>query len=146
MEGRYKVGEVMANNVIVSSPNETIYECAQKMANRRISSLIVVDGLSVIGIITEQDIARKVVAKGLKAQSTRVNMIMSNIITSIDPNKEIQDAIQIMGNNEIKHLPVIENEKLVGIITSKDIVAIEPVLMEMLKFNHSHITPANTTY
>jgi len=145
MQTRYKIGEVMEKNVIVSSPNESIYECAQKMAHRRVSSLIIVDGLSVIGIITEQDIARKVVAKGLKIRTTPVSIVMSKMITSIDPNREIQDAIQLMGNNEIKHLPVIENGKLVGIISSKDIVAIEPILIEMLKFNHSTI-PQETTY
>lgn len=135
MEGRYKVGEIMADNVIVSTPSESIYNCAQKMSHRKISSLIIIDGTSVVGIITEQDIARKVVAKDLRVKTTPVHIIMSANIISINPEKDIQDAIQIMGNNEIKHLPVIENGELLGIITSKDIVAIEPLLIEMLKFN-----------
>jgi CBS domain-containing protein len=137
MEGGYTVGEVMTRNIIVSTPSESIYDCARKMAYRKISSLIIIDGMSVVGIITEQDIARKIVAKGLNPKTTPVNIAMSMNVTSIHPNKDLEEAIQLMANDEIKHLPVIENGNLLGIITSKDILAIEPVLIEILKLNNS---------
>jgi len=140
MEGKYRVGEVMTNNVIVATPSESIYNCAQKMAYRKISSLIIVNGTSVVGIISEQDIARKVVAKGLSAKKTKVNLIMTTPVTSIDPQKDIQEAIQLMASNDIKHLPVIENATLLGIITSKDIVAINPLLIEILNLKNSDKT------
>jgi len=85
MEGRYKVGEVMVQNVVVSAPNESIYDCARKMANRKIGALVIVDEESVVGIITEQDIARKVVAKGLIPRATPVSTVMSNTVHSVDP-------------------------------------------------------------
>ena len=136
----------MTNNVIVSAPGESIYDCARKMAYREISSLVIIDGTYAIGIITEQDIARKAVAKGLKAKTTPISIIMSTNLTSVGPDKDLQDAIQIMGSNNIKHLPVIENGSLLGIITSKDIVAIEPVLIEMLKITSSNKNHENNNH
>ena len=146
MLGRYNVKEIMAENVVVSAPNESIHDCACKMAHREISSLVIIDGTSIVGIITEQDIARKVIAKGIKTKTTFAHTMMSPNVISVLPHKDIQEAIQIMGNNEIKHLPVIENGELLGIITSKDIVAIEPLLIEMLKFKSNGRNTKSTFY
>ena len=134
MDG-YLIGEIMEPNVLTAQPHHTIFEVAKLMADRKVGCLIILEKGSVIGIITEQDISRKVVSSGLNPRTTLAREIMSSRISSIHPKKRIHEAIDLMGTNEIKHLPVIENEKLVGIITSKDIVVLEPLLMEKLTMN-----------
>ena len=127
----------MSQNIVVGIPSESVYICARKMAFKKVSSVIIINEDSVVGILTEQDVARKVVAEGLVPKTTPVSTVMSSDITSINPYEDIESAIELMGKKGIKHLPVIEKGKLIGIITAKDIIAIEPVLLEMLKFNNT---------
>jgi CBS domain-containing protein len=137
METGYKVGEIMVGNVSCVDPDVMLIDCAREMAEKRVGCLIVIDNEKVIGIITEQDLARKVLAKGLDATSTRVSEVMSTTVHKIHPAEDIYNAFQLMGINEIKHLPVIDGENLVGIITSKDVLAIQPGLIELLSFKRS---------
>jgi len=137
MVGDYKVGEIMEENVIASYPEESILNCARKMAYKKVGSLVIMEDTKVVGVITEQDIARKVVAKEISPKSTPVKEVMSKEVHFISPEKDIQEAIELMGKNEIKHLPVIDYGNIVGIITAKDIIAIEPVLIDVLKFKSS---------
>ena len=135
MAVRYKVGELMVTNIVASTPNESVYDCARKMAHKNVGSLVVVDELALAGIITEQDITRKVVAKGLNPRTTPVSTVMSSNVESIESNKDIQEAIELMGKKMIKHLPVVDQGKIVGIIAAKDIVAMQPFLIEMVQLN-----------
>ena len=137
MQGKYKVHEVMERNIIVSSKQNSILYCSKVMAKNKIGCVVIVEEHRVVGIITEQDILRKVVACELDPKHTCVEKVMSRNIVFVESLIELQSAIQLMGNNQIKHLPVIDNGELVGLVTSKDIVAIEPLLIEYLKFNNS---------
>jgi len=128
----------MIKNIVVASPGESIFDCARKMAYKGVSSLLIVNGTSVVGIITEQDVARKVVAKDLVPRATPVSVVMSQDIYSVNSSEDLQRAIEVMGKNEIKHLPVMDNGELVGIIGAKDIVAIEPLLMDLLRLGNSN--------
>lgn len=136
MEKTYTIGEVMVSDVVTASPKESVFDCAKKMRDNKISCLIITHHDEIKGILTEQDISRRVVAENRIPEETIVSDIMSTKITSISPQKDLHEAITLMGTNEIKHLPVVKDKKLVGIITSKDIVVLEPLLIEKLEFNN----------
>jgi len=137
MQGRYKVHEVMERNIIVATPQDSILYCSKVMAKNKIGCIVIVEERKVVGILTEQDILRKVVARELDSKRTLAREVMSQNVIFVESLIELQSAIQLMGTNQIKHLPVIDNGELVGLITSKDIVAIEPLLIEYLQFNNS---------
>ncbi len=137
MNTGYLVGEIMSSEVVSASPETKIIEAAKIMADKKIGSVVVVIFSKVAGIITEQDLTRKVLAKGIDAKEKTIEEIMSKNIQTIEPEKDIYEAVSLMGNNEIKHLPVVSDGKLVGIITAKDIIKIEPGLIDLLNFKSS---------
>jgi signal-transduction protein with cAMP-binding, CBS, and nucleotidyltransferase domain len=136
METGYKVSEIMVRDIISVDSGTTILNCAKKMADNGVGCLIIQEKNNLLGIVTEQDLARKALAMGISPNNP-VSNIMSRNIKYIEPEKDIQDAMQLMGNNEIKHLPVVSGGKLVGLVTSKDIIQIQPGLIDLLSFKSS---------
>jgi len=132
MKTGYTVADVMTQNVLTASPDEKLQHCAKLMAMKKIGSLVIEDKGAVAGILTEQDLARKVVAQGVDAVRTAVSSFMSRRVVTIAPEEDLYTAMVEMGKHNIKHLPVLKEEKLVGIITFKDIIKIEPALIEKL--------------
>ena len=137
MDSGYKIGDIMTREVHTTFQGEIISLCARKMRDEMVGSLVVIEGNKVVGILTEQDLARKVVAEAKDAHATLVKEIMSKKVVYINPDEDINKAVELMGQNSIKHLPVISNGKLEGIITFKDIIAIEPALIEILSFKNN---------
>lgn len=137
MESGYKIGEIMVRDVKTTFQGDIVTLAARKMADEKIGCLVITDEEKVVGILTEQDIARKVVAEGREAPATLVREVMSKSIVHISPNEDLHRAVELMGQNNIKHLPVISNGKLEGILTFKDIIAIEPALIESMSFKSS---------
>ena len=138
MADTYTVGDVMVRDVLTVEPHTKLLDCAKKMAEKKVGCLVIVIDDQVKGMLTEQDLARKVVAQEIDAKETPVSEIMSVQITTITPDRDIRDALQLMGTNEIKHLPVLVDNKLAGIITFKDIIKIEPALIELLSFKSAN--------
>jgi CBS domain-containing protein len=134
METGYDVGEVMSRDVLTIAPGSTILTAAKLMAKRRLGSIVVCEKSQVMGILTEQDLSRKVLAEGLDAKKTLVSEIMTKRVYTTSPEKDIYDAMLQMGEKKIKHLPVLEDGKLVGIISFKDIIRIEPDLIDTISF------------
>lgn len=132
-----RVREIMRNKVASTADTMSIMECAQKMARDEVGSLVIEQKGKVIGIITEQDLARKALAKGLDPKATKVNQLMTKKVHTIGPDDDIYQAVVKMGKQKIKHLPVTENEKLMGIISYKDIIKMQPGLIELLSFKSS---------
>ena len=137
METGYKVGEIMVREVKTTFQGDIITLAARKMADEKIGCLVITDKDKVVGILTEQDIARKVVAEGRECATTLVKEIMSREIVHIDPKEDLYRAVELMNQNSIKHLPVISKGKLQGILTFKDIIAIEPALIDSMSFKSS---------
>ena len=131
------VHDVMTREVVVSDSSISVYEAAKLMAKHEVGSIVVTDGDNPIGIVTEQDVARNVVAKGKDPKSTLVKDVIGKRLMSIKSNKDIYDAAVLMKVSEIKHLPVIDEGVLMGILTAKDIIRTEPYLIEMLQFKSS---------
>ncbi len=137
METGYKVHDVMSKEVITSNHNSNISDVAKVMASKKVGSVVVMKDERPIGIITEQDIARKVVAQGKDANNIKADEIMEKEMIFTISSRDLYDAVLLMGKTEIKHLLVIDNGQLMGIITAKDIIRIKPYLIEMLSFKSS---------
>lgn len=112
----------MRKNVFVFSKNASIKDILDIMIENNIGSVIILEDDKVVGIVTERDLITKVLTKGLDL-SVPVKEIMSSPVITISPNESVEKAAEIMTENKIKKLPVVENDKLLGIITLTDIVA-----------------------
>jgi CBS domain-containing protein len=115
------VRDIMIKDLLTISENETALKAAQVMTENGVSSLIVLANDQPIGIVTERDFIKKICIKELKVSSVRVRDMMSRIRTSASPDTPIDVAVQRMVNNRIRRLPIIENGKVVGIITVTDL-------------------------
>ena len=115
------VSDIMIKDLITISENDTALKAAQLMTEKGISSLIVLADDQPIGIVTERDFIKKICLKELKLSSVKVGEMMSRIRTSASPDTPIDVAVQRMVNNRIRRLPIIENGKVVGIITVTDL-------------------------
>lgn len=115
------VRDIMIKDLLTISENETALKAAQIMTEKGVSSLIVLADDQPIGIVTERDFIKKICVKELKVSSVRVGDMMSRIRTSASPDTPIDVAVQRMVNNRIRRLPIIENGKVVGIITVTDL-------------------------
>ncbi|MFH0749198.1 MAG: CBS domain-containing protein [Candidatus Bathyarchaeota archaeon] len=117
-----KISEVMVKKPITVKPDVLIYEAAKLMRDKKISSVIVVDKGIVKGILTERDLIRRVLAENKDPNKVKIDEVMTSPIVSISPNKDILDAAQLMKTKGIRRLVVMEDEKLVGIITTDDMI------------------------
>ncbi len=132
MEGVILVRDVMSQNVKTVRTNSTVTEVVRKMNKFDIGSLVVVEGEKPTGIITERDILRRVLEVNLAGESMKAKEIMSSPLLTINEEVSIEEAAKIMADRRIKKLPVVRDRKLVGIVTSTDIVRNEPRLTEIL--------------
>jgi CBS domain-containing protein len=113
------VKDLMTQNVVTVDVNKTVVEAAVIMSENDIGDLVVMDGDNPVGIVTERDFVRRVLAGG-KSLTSKVSEIMTSPLKVIDPDAPIKEAARRMVNSEIRRLPVIKNNKLVGIITATD--------------------------
>ena len=125
------VKEAMKTNLAMVKPTISVLEAAKLMKKRKIGNVIVVEKKQPIGILTESDILKKVVAEGKIAKDVLVKEVMSTPIIVIDPYVTLEEAMKTMGKCNVRRLPVIENDELIGIITQKDISRMSPVLHEI---------------
>ena len=125
------VKEAMKTNLAKVDPNTSVLEAAQMMKKRRIGNVIIVEEKQPIGILTESDIIKKVVAEGRSAKDVQVKEIMSTPIIVTEPYINLEEAMKTMGKCNVRRLPVIEKGELIGIITQKDISLISPILHEI---------------
>jgi CBS domain-containing protein len=115
------VRDIMTKDLLTISEKDTALKAAELMSEKGVSSLIVLSDDQPIGIITERDFIKKVCLKELKLSTVKVGDMMSKIRTSASPDTSIDVAVQRMVNNRIRRLPIIDNGKLVGIITVTDL-------------------------
>lgn len=115
------VRDIMTKDLLTISEKDTALKAAQLMSEKGVSSLIVLSDNQPIGIITERDFIKKICLKELKLSTVKVGDMMSKIRTSASPDTSIDVAVQRMVNNRIRRLPIIDNGKLVGIITVTDL-------------------------
>jgi len=121
----------MNRNVVVAKPEVNIKEASNVMTKFHIGSLVISDSKKIFGILTGSDIL-KAIASGRDVEKTLIDNVMSKRVMTIEPDKDIEEAVELMLRNRIKKLPVVDKGKLIGIITASDIVAIEPKLLANL--------------
>ena len=137
MSGFILVRDIMARNVKTVRTDDSALLAVQKMLKFNIGSVIVTNNGKPIGIITERNILEKIVAPRYDADNLHAKDIMSSPLITIDENDAVEEAAKIMGRKTIKTLPVLGGNKLVGIVTSSDIVRSSPkqigILEELLR-------------
>jgi CBS domain-containing protein len=104
------------------SPESTVYDAIRKMADENIGSLVVMEGGKIVGIITERHYARNVVLKGRASPATRVREIMENNVLYAQPDQSVEECMAIMTDKRVRHLPVIEQGKEIGLVSIGDLV------------------------
>ena len=113
------VKDLMTKNVITIDLKKSVFDAAVLMSEKRIGCLVIVDGEEPVGIVTERDFVRRVVAKNLPLE-TKVSEIMSKPLITIDPDASLREAARLMLNNKVRRLPVVKENQLVGIIVIAD--------------------------
>ncbi len=128
-----KVMDIMSTPVRTVKETEKVSDAARKMDRYGVGGVIVVDRKGKpVGIITERDMVKRVVAKNLLPNRVKAASIMSKPLATISSNKDISEAAKTMSRLKIRRLAVMEGTKLVGVITSKDIVDITPALIDVM--------------
>ena len=120
------VNQVMSKNVLTAEKSTSLQDAAQEMNRLNVGCVIVTEESKPIGIITERDFVTKVAAEG-RPLFTEISEVMSSPLITIEPEETIWEASEIMKEKLIHKLPVIENERIVGVITTSDIVRISSV-------------------
>ncbi|MGP0565079.1 CBS domain-containing protein [Nitrospina sp. 32_T5] len=117
-----EVSDYMSAPVVTIPETATIKDAAEFMHDRNVGSLVVIQGKKPVGIVTETDFARKVVAKGLDPKTAQVADIMTTPLQTIDCHESVLDANKFMAKKKIRHLVVMDKEELVGIISVHNLV------------------------
>jgi len=113
---------VKGNNVFTIDPSTSIIDAVKEMADKKVGALVVLDSSKVKGIITEQDFTRRVILKDLDSEATSVNDIMTKRIACIQPEQTTSQGLAIMTDKCVRHLPVLDNGELIGLISIGDLV------------------------
>ena len=116
-----QVRDIMQKKVITIELQKTVQDAAVILKEKHISFLVVVKDSKPVGVISERDIVRKVVAENVDPKSTQLEVIMSKNFKWVEPNASIESAVQKMLNNNIRRLVVLEDENLAGVITQTDL-------------------------
>ena len=110
------------NQVWSIEPSAQVYAALELMAEKNVGALLVLDGQKIVGIMSERDYARKVMLMGKSSKSTPVSEIMTAEVLYVTPSQSVEECLALMTNKKIRHLPVLENDELVGIISIGDVV------------------------
>ena len=115
--------QVKGNVVYTVYPESSVYDALELLEDKNLGSLVVIEKNGKLdGIFTERDYARKVILKGRSSKDTRIQDIMTDDPVFVTPDTDVQDCMQIMTNKFIRHLPVLDNGELIGIISIGDVV------------------------
>jgi len=104
------------------APDATVYEAIDQMAQKGVGALLVLEDERLVGIISERDYARKVILKGKRSRKTLVNEVMSHPVICARPEFSIEETMALMTEKRVRHLPVVSEERVVGVISIGDVV------------------------
>ena len=128
-----KVGDVMVKEVVTIDENFSVKEAADIMNKFEIGCLIGVRRGKAMGILTERDVLKRVVAEGKDASKIRVKDVMTSPLVVAEPSMDLAEAVKLMFQMKIKKLPVVDEKRLVGLVSLTDIARFQPQMITILK-------------
>ena len=117
-----KLLQVKGNKTWTITPQATVFSAVQLMSDKNIGALMVMEARKPVGIFTERDYARKLILKGKSSKTTTVRELMTVEVLYVEPRNSIEDCMQLMTNKRVRHLPVLTEGELIGIVTIGDVV------------------------
>ncbi len=120
-----KVKEILqtkGNAIYAVTPSVMVYDAIEIMCEKNIGGLLIVEDSKLVGIFTERDYARKLILKGRSSRETPIGEIMTTNLITVNPDTSIEECMQVMVACKIRHLPVVDENELVGIISIGDVV------------------------
>ena len=115
------VREIMTANPVTVRPDTSVVEAARLMASEDVGSLPAVEGDRLVGVVTDRDIALRVVAEGRDASATTVGEIQSSDPVTVEPDQDLDDALREMARRQVRRLPVVEGDRLIGVVAQADV-------------------------
>jgi predicted transcriptional regulator len=131
----------MVTKVVTTPKNSTLEEAVKLMNDHEIGCLIVTENKKAVGILTERDLLKRILAKSENLKRIRVEEVMSTPLISVEPTVEIGDASKLMFEKNIKKMPIIGKGELLGLVTLTDILRIQPQLIKMYKIFSTGLAP-----
>jgi CBS domain-containing protein len=128
-----KVFDVMSTDLVTTGVSGSLSEAARRMLNREVGCIVVTNKDSVVGIITKGDILKKAFLKGIAASKVSAKKVMTQPVYTISPDATLEEASKLMTEKGVSKLPVVKDKKLVGIITSTDVIRAEPIQVGYLQ-------------
>ena len=110
------------HGVLSITPDTAVFHALELMADKNVGALLVLDGDSLVGIFSERDYARKVILVGKSSKETAVREIMSSHVLYVRPQQTIQDCMALMTDKHVRHLPVLDERRVIGVISIGDVV------------------------
>ena len=127
-------GEAIVHTI---GPNDSVFDALQRMADKGIGALLVMEGERIVGIVTERDYARKIALKGRTSALTHVRDVMTPSVMFVKPSQPSEECMALMTDNRLRHLPVVKDDRLVGLISIgdlvKDIISEQKFVIEQLE-------------
>jgi CBS domain-containing protein len=114
--------KIKGDQTYIVSPSTPVYDALKLMADKNIGAVMVMDGEEIVGIMSERDYARKVILQSKSSKETPVSEIMTSAVLYVRPNQHIEDCMALMDAKRLRHLPVIEDGRLVGMVSMRDVV------------------------
>ena len=118
-------------------PDDSVFDALQRMADKGIGALLVMEGERIVGIVTERDYARKIALKGRTSALTQVRDVMTTSVMFVKPVQTSEECMSLMTDNRLRHLPVVQDDKLIGLISIgdlvKDIISEQKFVIEQLE-------------
>ncbi|UCH66741.1 MAG: CBS domain-containing protein [Ignavibacterium sp.] len=113
--------KLKGNDVYSITPDATVYDALKIMAEKEVGALIVLDGDKMVGILSERDYARKVILSGKSSQETLVRDIMTSDVKYVGPDDKVTHCLSLMTKKHFRHLPVMEQDKVIGVLSVGDV-------------------------
>jgi predicted transcriptional regulator len=133
MKTGVKVGDLMTRNFIYVSPDTDLRECAKVLIKKKVGSLIIKEGDQLKGILTEKDIIWAIVKKSVRSlKEIKAKDLMKRKVVTIKPSTDLNEAIDTFRKKKVRRLPVVEHGKVIGMLTTNDVLRIDPGLFQTM--------------
>ncbi len=114
--------QIKGTDVWTVTPDATVYDALRLMESKDVGALLVMEGDTLVGVLSERDYARKVILQNKASKETRVRDIMTSHVYTIHPDQTVNECMELMTARHIRHVPVIEGERLIGVISIGDVI------------------------